>query len=563
MFREHTDHEQDSLFGVQTNLSEARLKKLKNSMEAVFYTLVFRKIPEEEFAVLYSDQGSRPNTPVNQLVGAEILKHANGWTDEELMDQVHFDVKTRYALGIDELSEDVFCERTLYYFREKLEKYERETGVNLLERVFDELTDEQMETLNVETGIQRTDSFQAMSNIRTYTRLELAIEVLQRMWRVMDEADQSQWEERVAPWIDEDAGTILYTMEPSEYEDRFRELGCVYRDMYADLRDGYSNTQAFHAFERVYTEQFEVQGDKVDVRDDDDMDSGCMQSPDDEDATYRKKQGDEYRGQSAHVTETCDPANEFQLISDVFVTPNNIDDAPGLEDRLTQRPERYDSIDELFVDGAYGSEDTDEVLDDLEIDMVQTGIRGRPSDVEISIGPTGDGSYEVSCPNQTVESEPTRTRYKAVFDSEVCSGCPLAEDCPTQQQKQGRVYYFDESDAQRSQRLNRLEQMPEKKQTLRNNVEATVKEFTRGMNHNGKLRTRGQFKTKLYVLCTALGINVERIHRHLKGDEDTDGVMEALKGIFDDMSGLWTQFVEFGRKMIFGPSHQRKFSSTV
>lgn len=97
MFREHTEHGQNSLFGLPQQLSETRLKRLKNSMEATFYQLVFCKIPEEDFAVLYSDKGSRPNTPVNVLVAAEILKHARGWTDEELMDDVRFNIKTRWA----------------------------------------------------------------------------------------------------------------------------------------------------------------------------------------------------------------------------------------------------------------------------------------------------------------------------------------------------------------------------------------------------------------------------------------------------------------------------------
>lgn len=528
MFREHTDHGQDSLFGLQNDLSETRLKQLKSSMEAVFYRLVFCQIPEEEFAVLYSDQGSRPNTPVNVLVGAEILKHAHGWTDKELMDHVRFDVKTRYALGMDDLSEEAFCERTLYYFREKLESHQRETGINLLEGVFDHLTDEQMETLDLKTGIQRADSFQVMTNIRAYTRLELVIEVLQRLWRVMEEADREEWNPRVKPWVKEEAGSLLYKMEPSEYGTQLEQLGAVYRDLHEALRERYGDTQAFEVFERVYVEQFVVQDDHVQVRDDEDGDTGSLQSPDDPDATYRKKQGEEYRGYTAHVKETCDPDHAVQLISDVFAVPNNVDDSKGLEGRLKQRPSRYEGIEELFVDGGYGSEGNDVLLEEMEIDMVQTGIRGRPPDVRLTILPIDEHTYEVSCPKQVVSSEPTRKHHKAVFDSEICEGCPLAEDCPTQKQNQGRVYYFEEADAQRSQRLNRLRNMPEEKQTLRNNVEATVKEFTTGMNHKGKLRTRGQFKATLYVLCTALGINVGRIHRHLKSDGDPDGVMDAL-----------------------------------
>jgi len=61
MFRKNTSHLQQSLFGIASHLPEAKLKKLKKSKEYDFYRLVFCKIDEEDFAVLYSDNSSRPN----------------------------------------------------------------------------------------------------------------------------------------------------------------------------------------------------------------------------------------------------------------------------------------------------------------------------------------------------------------------------------------------------------------------------------------------------------------------------------------------------------------------
>jgi hypothetical protein len=47
---------------------------------------VFLVIKEERFAVLYSDNpASRPNTPVNYIIGTLIIKEMFGETDEELM----------------------------------------------------------------------------------------------------------------------------------------------------------------------------------------------------------------------------------------------------------------------------------------------------------------------------------------------------------------------------------------------------------------------------------------------------------------------------------------------
>jgi hypothetical protein len=46
----------------------------------------FRQIDETSFVVLYAEVDSRPNIAVNVLVGLEVLKAGNGWTDEEMYD---------------------------------------------------------------------------------------------------------------------------------------------------------------------------------------------------------------------------------------------------------------------------------------------------------------------------------------------------------------------------------------------------------------------------------------------------------------------------------------------
>lgn len=529
MFRENQSHEQSSLFGMDQLLPESRQKKLEESKHALFYELIFKNIPEPKFACLYSTEGSRPNSPVNRHVGAEILKHMHGWTDEEMFDHVDFDLKTRYALGMQDVGEKAFCPATHYNFRKRLVEHERETGKNLMEVVFDELTESQLEMLEIETGIQRMDSFQAMSSIRRYTRLQLVIEVLQRVWRILDEEDQSEWESRVEDYIGSDSGTILYHIPPEEYEDHLETVGKLYRDLYEALEESYGETEVFGLFERVYHEQFAVVQDQVRVRDDDEMDSSTLQSPDDAQATYRHKQGDDYVGQAVNVMETCGPDDEVQLIDDVFVKANNVDDSEAFGTRVSEKPDRYEKLEELHVDGAYGSESNDRLCEKLDIDMIQTAIRGRPPDVRMKMVRRDESQFEVSCPNQTVSSEPTRTRQKAVFDSSICEGCPLVESCPTQNQQQGYVYYFEEDDVRRSQRLHRRDTLPEKRQTLRPNVEATVKEFYRNLNHKGKLRVKGQFKTVIFALCTAIGINLERIHRFLLDKNEGDDPLKALK----------------------------------
>ena len=64
------------------------------------------------------------------------------YTDEELLEQFHFNLLTAYALGLENLGEVTLAERTIYYNRKRLLEYEAKTGRNLLEEEFQAMTDD-------------------------------------------------------------------------------------------------------------------------------------------------------------------------------------------------------------------------------------------------------------------------------------------------------------------------------------------------------------------------------------------------------------------------------------
>ncbi|MCB9106420.1 MAG: hypothetical protein H6633_19580 [Anaerolineales bacterium] len=61
---------------------------------------MFTRLDEKPFAVLYADEASRPNIPINVLVGLETLKAGFGWSDEEMYENFCFNLQVRYTLGI-------------------------------------------------------------------------------------------------------------------------------------------------------------------------------------------------------------------------------------------------------------------------------------------------------------------------------------------------------------------------------------------------------------------------------------------------------------------------------
>ena len=68
------DSQQLSLDDSSIMLTARERNALEKSWAKIFADDSFPAIDEERFSVLYSDKASRPNTPVNVIIGALIIK---------------------------------------------------------------------------------------------------------------------------------------------------------------------------------------------------------------------------------------------------------------------------------------------------------------------------------------------------------------------------------------------------------------------------------------------------------------------------------------------------------
>jgi hypothetical protein len=519
VFRPNETHRQQDLFSIETQLGPELRKRLYGSREYEFYKRVFSRIPEPLFADLYAEQpATRPNAPVNTLVGAMILQHMHDWTFEELLDRVAFDLKVRAALGLWSLDEAPFCRATLFNFQKRLRDHMVATGRDKFQDVFDRLTEEDLEEFGLSARIQRCDSTQLGSNIRDYTRVELLVEVALRMWRVLGEAHQAEHEERFAPYVSaKTSGQFVYRLRRSDLGPTLEQLGRLYAWMAQALKAGYGSTEIHRIVCRVYAENFTVVEERIAVRPPGEIGSGALQSPDDPEATYRYKGEESFQGYVLHVAETAGPQNELQLITDVAVAQNNVEDSRILNARLAEMHRKTPDLEELHTDAAYGSEDNDSKLGELEILAVQTGIRGVSARAPIRVERDEAGQLHVRCAaGHQVTALTTEKHYKAEFVAAHCVGCPFAALCRAQHRAHGRrTFYFTEAEARRWLRHYRIETLPPERRSLRANVEATIRQF-RASCRNGKLRTRGLNAARRYASLRAIGINFGRVCRHLQ-----------------------------------------------
>lgn len=517
MFRPNSAHVQQDFLSLENLLPPDARRRLEESKEYAFYCQVFCRIPEELFADLYSSNAaSRPNAPINVLVGSLLLQHMNNWTFEELFDRLTFDLKTRVAVGLWTLDADPFCPATLFNFQRRLRDQMVVTGVNKFELLFDQLTQEDLARLGVNTTIQRSDSTQIGSCIREYTRVELLVEVVLRMWRVLSEQDRALYQEQFAPYVTaQSAGQFLFRLRRDELPSTLEALAQMYAWMVDTLRSGYEAHDIYRIMVRVFEEQFTRSADRIAVRPNVEIGSDSLHSPDDPDATYRLKEGEGYTGYVLHATETAHPDNSLQLIVDLALAPNNQDDSTILEDRLPTMHAKTPDLQELHTDAAYGSAGNDEIMAQLSIQHVQTAIRGRTPQAPPEITTLADGRFQVRCAaGHVVESQPARKRHKANFQAEWCTGCPLAPICPGSARKDGsRTHYFDQATVLRQARHRRLLELPPERQHLRANAEATMQEF-KAPTRRDKVRVRRRAPVTQYAFLRALMINFGRIYRY-------------------------------------------------
>lgn len=527
MYRANKRQLQPALISNVNELPEKRRQRLEQSWAGTFRREFFSRLNEDAFAVLYSDVPSRPNVPVNVLVSLDTLKAGFGWSDEELYDHFLYDLQVRYALGYDSLADGEFGLRTLYNFRQRLSQYNLAQGTNLLESAFVDITDQQLTTLAVRTGLQRMDSTQLASNIVIMSRLQLTVEAIQRLHRLMSETEQVRYADLLAPYVGEKAGHYVYRVKGfTASEAQLQPVGQTLYALLQALAADYGQEPAYQVAARLFDEQYRLVADLAEAKANAEIRASSLQSLDDLEATYRAKNRVGYKGYVANVSETCDPANDLQLITAVQVAPNTAEDDALLAAALGELKQRT-GLDTLYTDGGYGGPVSDPSLCAQQVTLIQTAIKGRkPARDKLHLADFAITSDEqgvplaITCPQgQTAPITPGRKpgRFAAEFVRATCESCPLysAGRCPPQPDNRRRSLRltFDQAEVAKSQRHRRSRAEHAPGRNLRAAVESTV----RSLKHpfpDSQLPVRGLFRMTCLIVASAAMTNVRRIQRY-------------------------------------------------
>jgi len=390
----------------------------------------------------------------------------------------------------------------------------------------------------------------------------LLVEVLQRSYRMLDEADQERYAEAFEPYLKGKAGQYAYRVKPAESDTHLERIGLLMHQLVDELPGKYGDEGSYQILQRVFAEHFVLQAkDSLRPKQGQELSASSLQSPDDEQASYRQKRGKDYVGYVANLTETCDPENELQLVTKVQIAPNTTEDAQMLEDALPELKERME-LEAMYTDGGYSSEAVDEALTEMKVDLVQSAIKGakpnpdtlRLEDFEWQISEQGKPA-SVTCPNGVkaqVLAGRSRDRYLAYFNLKDCQGCPFAADCPAKplQRRPKRALRFSAQQQQVARRRQLSVQARDSGQNLRAAVESTVRSVKHPFR-NGKVPVRGQPRVHMLLIASAAMTNVRRICRYL---QDINQPESRNKSQNSPLDNLVFQF--FNRKSHFFSAFQ-------
>jgi hypothetical protein len=307
-----------------------------------------------------------------------------------------------------------------------------------------------------------------------------------------------------------------------------------------ELATTYAEEDPYQILRRVFQEHFVVESDPaaspavsgdneeqthLRPKEGQELSASSLQSPDDQEATYRQKHGQDYKGYVTNLTETCAPENDLQLIVKVQTEPNHTDDAAMLAEELPDLIARTD-VNQVYTDGAYNSPAVDDIMREHQIEQIQTAIRGRkpPHDKlgleDFAWTTNAQGKPQtVTCPHGQhvpVTSGRKAHRFCAIFQAPDCESCPLVAQCPTKRlkRKAKRVLRFSQHQVDLALRRQRSARARASGHDLRAAVEATVRSVKHPFG-NGKVPVRGKPRVSMVIVASALMSNLRRIHQHL------------------------------------------------
>ena len=525
--------QQISLFDSLGFLSQRKQRMLEKSWAKAFSDHIFVNIDEMIFAPLYSEKtNSRPNAPINVIVGALLLKEFTGLTDDEIREECEFDLRFQYALHTTSFEEQPLSDRTFSRFRERTAAYQLTTGIDLIHECMVSLAENIREFMNIDPSIKRMDSMMIESNIRKMGRLELLYTCLSNLIRMIRRDGKTDLLEGLDHYAaPNDRNRVIYHDRETPYEERLQKVIDDAVGLLPLCKDEYEGTEEYQLLERAITEQTKVDdnGNHTPKGKGEGIDSSVLQNPSDPDATYRKKAGKEHQGYAANIVEAVD--ENGSVVTDYQYDVNTHSDAAFISEYLDDT-EAAEGTELLIADGAYSSEEIRRQAAEKGIEVHTTGLLGRKMAQILGEFTLSDDHKNVTaCPEG---HKPKSSSYiqqsnsiRTSFLRSQCENCPRREECGVKLKARTSLILIPVTSWTRIR--EKADEDPAFREfitRIRNGVE-TVPSIIRNKYRVDHMPVRGKLKTGQCFGFKIGALNFSKLLRYLNGEAKCRAFMPA------------------------------------
>jgi len=522
------DHKTRDMFDPLARFGPHRRNRLEKSWAKLFREEILPILPVHMLSPRYSGITGSPTKDLYAMLGIMLLQEVHDLTDEETVDQVAFNLKWQYALGISEGKEKeaYVCPKTLWTMRDILAE-ENLSGV-----IFETVTDKLAKLFCVDTTRQRLDSVHIFSNMRHLGRIGLFVRVIKtflvNLKRHHGELFAALEKEMTGKYLKKSGESVFSMVKPSESERTLAALGDDLFSFVERFREeaAVAGMSSYKQMSRVLCEQCTVEedagtkGKTVRIKPNKEIASDSLQNPSDPDATYCGHKG---QGYQAQVMETYSPApagdeetqsKGLSLITHVAVEPAHVSDAHALMPAIKDVEERGLLPAEVLADSLYGSEKNVSAAAAMGTEVVapvpggeKKGKSARLSEFAL----TEEGGI-ANCPmgNAPIEDVARGNHREVVFAVEHCLGCPRRKECPVKSVRRGYGFSYDKKQVKMARRRAAEKTASFRdRYRYRSGIEGAFSALDRltGMK---QLRVRGMKAVRYCVTLKAAGVNLFR-----------------------------------------------------
>lgn len=506
------------------NLSPRTQRIVMNSWSKDFAEIVFPAINEERFSVLYSgNKFSRPNTPVNFIIGALMLKEFCGDNDDELFESICCDVRYQYALHSTHLEEQPVSDRTFSRFRARIYNYELETGVNLLEEEMLHLSDVYQKYMDLHSNIKRMDSLMIASRCKRMSRLEIIYTTTANAIRLLHRLGNEELiPTQLLHYLDEDDyNQVIYYCKGDDVTSRLEKViqeAASLKEIMSD--ETWQGFQEYQLLIRVLMEQSKTdKNGSVTPKEKNEITSESLQNPSDPEATYRSKAGKSNKGYVGNIIETVGEDGDG-LITGASYEQNIHSDSAFCKEYLNSRPD--DAAPEIMIaDGAYSGQENQVLAESKNTKLVTTALTGKAVDpIFAEFTMNEDGTEVITCP---MGHSPEKTTYypktgmcRALFKNDCCASCPNKDKCKGKPQRKNYAVHVSANMVKRAEYLEKLSTEEYLVLTRKRNAVEGIMSVLRRRYHIDDIPVLGYLRSRQFFWLKVGTYNFAKLLKHNK-----------------------------------------------